>query len=241
MFRAPHWFALALLATAVAGAQATLPVKTTFDGVLSERRWLLRELNPDLPADWSWYRFLALEVRTSSPQRFSLWVYDKAGRRRIMLQPFGQNLWMRMAIPLRFLQGRDQVGYDLASVSNRPSNSFWMSVWGPYGTLSSVESLGFAMDYPLGKPTLEIRSLQLAKADPGSEFLEKLPVVDEFGQWAHGDWPRKIHSLDQLKKEWAAEEKTFTPGEFGYCEYYGYQGAKLKATGFFRVEQIEGK
>jgi len=241
MRRVPRWFACALLATSLAGAQTTLPVKATFEGVRSEHKWLLKELSSDLPGDWSPYRFLALELRTSSPQRFSLWVYDKAGRRRIMLQPFGQNVWMRMAIPLQFLQGRDQVGYDLASVSNRPANSFWMSVWGPYGTLASVEALGFAMDYPLGQPTLEIRSVQLTKDDPGSEFLEKLPVIDEFGQWARADWPHKIHTLDQLKKEWAAEEKTFTPGEFGYCDYYGYRSTKAKATGLFRVEQIDSK
>ncbi|HUK14935.1 MAG TPA: hypothetical protein VLW65_00915 [Bryobacteraceae bacterium] len=245
MYRAPQRFAPALLAaallTAAAPAQTPAPLKATFEGVHSERKWLLGELNPALPADWSAYQFLALEVRTSSPQRFSLWVYDKAGRRRIMLQPFGQNVWLRMAIPLRFLQTLDRAGYDLASVNNRPAHSFWMSVWGPYGTLKAVESLGFAMDYPLGKPTLEIRSVQLAKEDPGSEFLEKLPVVDEFGQWAHADWPRKIHSLDQLQKEWAAEEKSFTPGEFGYCDYYGYRGTKAKATGFFRVERIDGR
>lgn len=234
-------FAVPLLAAAVLSA-ADAPLKATFDGVRFEQKWPLREINPDLPSDWSAYRFLVLELRTSSPQRFSLWVYDKAGKRRIMLQPFGQSVWLRMAIPLRFLEGLDRSGFDLASVNNRPANSFWMSVWGPWGTLKSVESLSLVMDYPLHKPSIEIRSVTLAKEDPGSDFLEKLPVIDEFGQWAPTDWPRKIHSLDQLKKEWAAEEKTFTPSEFGYCNYYGYaKGPKVKATGFFRVEQIEGK
>ena len=215
-------------------------IAATFEGVRPERKFALHDLNPNLPSDWSPYRFLTMELRTSAPQRFSLWVYDKAGARRIMLQPYGQNVWMRMAIPLAFLLSRDRVGYDLASASNRPANSFWMSVWGPYGSLTSVESIGLVMDYPLAKPTIEIRSVELAKEDPGSEFLEKLPVIDEFGQWARADWPHKAHSLDQLKKEWAAEEKSFAPGEFGYCDYYGYTGTKAKATGFFRVEQIDG-
>ena len=34
------------------------------------------------------------------------------------------------------------------------------------------------------------RYVALAKDDPGSEIIDKLPVVDEFGQWIPGDWPR---------------------------------------------------
>ena len=91
----------------------------------------------------------------------------------------------------------------MASVNNRGASSFWMSVWGPFGTLNSVEAIGMTMQYPLGRPTLELRSVRLTKEDPGSEILEKLPVVDEFGQWIHADWPREISSLEQLEREWA--------------------------------------
>jgi len=97
------------------------------------------------------------------------------------------------------------------------------------------------MENPVGKPTLEIRSVRLAKEDPGSEILEPLPVVDEFGQWILADWPGKIKSLPQLKAEWAQEEKELGPGDFNYCRYGGYLGTKAKATGFFRVEKLDGK
>jgi hypothetical protein len=229
------------IGTAPAGFAQSQPRRVVFDGVKSEHKWTLKALDPALPSDWSASNFLALEMRTSTPQRFSLWLYTASGPRRIMLQPFGENLWLRASIPLQYFKGRDQSGYDLASTNNRRTNSFWMSVWGPFGDLKNVQSLGFTMDYPIAKPTLEIRSVKLAKEDPGSDFLEGKPVLDEFGQWAHGDWPRKIKSREQLEKELSDEEKAAERGGFGYCEDGGYKSTQAKPTGFFRVEQIDGK
>jgi len=217
------------------------PRRVVFDGVESEHTWKLKELHPDWPADWSSYHYLVLEIRTSTPQRFSLWLHMAHGSRRIMLQPFGQGVWLRASVPLRYFKGKDQSGFDLASTNNRRTDSFWMSVWGPFGDLTAVESLGFTMRYPIGKPTLEIRSLQLAKEDPGSDFLEKKPVLDEFGQWAHADWPRKVKSRQQLEHELAEEEKTLKAGDFNYCDYGGFKNTQAKATGFFRLEQVDGK
>ncbi|MGA2273722.1 MAG: hypothetical protein ABSH00_09210 [Bryobacteraceae bacterium] len=215
--------------------------RVVFDGVLSEHKWTLKELNPEWPSDWSDWNYLVLEIRTSTPQRFSVWLYTASGPRRIMFQPFGQNVWLRASVPLQYFKGKDQSGFDLASTNNRRTDSFWMSIWGPFGDLKNVESLGFTMEYPIAKPTLEIRSIQLAKQDPGSDFLEGKPVLDEFGQWAHADWPRKIKSREQLEKQLSEEDKTLRPGDFGYCEYGGYKSTHAKATGFFRVEQINGK
>jgi len=218
------------------------PVKVTFEDRVSEHKWSLNELDPRLPSDWSDYGFLVLEMRASSPQRFSLWLHTTDGKRRLMLQLFGQNVWLRAAIPLQYFKGKDQRGMDLASTNNRRTNSYWMQVWGPFGELKHVEAIGVAMEYPLSKPVLEIRSVALAKEDPGSEFLEKQPVLDEFGQWAHADWPRKIKSREQLERELAEEEKTLNGrGEFNYSRYGGYLNTQAKATGFFRIEQIDGR
>jgi hypothetical protein len=81
----------------------------------------------------------------------------------------------------------------------------------------------------------------LAKDDPGSDVLDKKPVVAQFGQWIPSDWPGKIKSLDQAKKEWAAEGSSLKAGDFGYCKFGGYANTKTHATGFFRVEQVDGK
>ena len=214
--------------------------RVVFDGVKSEHKWTLKELNPEWPSDWSDWNYLVLEIKASTPQRFSVWLYTASGPRRILLQPFGQNVWLRASLPLRYFKGKDQSGFDLASTNNRRTDSFWMSIWGPFGDLKNIESLAFTMEYPIARPTLEIRSIRLTKEDPGSDFLEGKPVLDEFGQWARGDWPRKIKSREQLQKE-LSEEKTLESGDFDYCEYGGYKSTHAKSTGFFRVEQIDGK
>jgi hypothetical protein len=231
-----------ILSILVLGAMANAQTKRlAFEGTQALQKFDLKELAPDFPPDWSAFEYLVMEMRTTTPQRFHLIVQDKSGVRRLGFQPVGQNVWFRAAVPLKFFKGRDQSGFDLASATNRPFHSYWLSVWGPFGPIDNVQALAFLMEYPLNHPVIEIRSIRLAKDDPGSEILEKLPVIDEFGQWIYADWPRKVKTLDQLKQDWASEEKSFTPDAFGYCQYSGYQSTKVKATGFFRVEQIAGK
>jgi len=57
------------------------------------------------------------------------------------------------------------------------------------------------------------------------------------------DWPRKIENgaPRALDKEMAYESKALQPGNFGYDEFGGYQDTHAKATGFFHVEQVNGK
>ncbi len=233
--------ALVLVLQSHVGFADMKPRKVVFEGVKSEYKWALKDLDPNLPSDWSSYNYLVMELRTSTPQRFFLWIYTADGPRRLVLHPFGQNVWLRASVPLQYFKGKDQSGHDLASTNNRRTDSYWFSVWGPFGELKNVEALGVTMQYPLNKPTLEIRSMRLTSKDAGSDFLEKKPVLDEFGQWAHADWPRKIRSHEQLEKELAEEEKNIKPGNFNYCEYGGYLNTKARATGFFRVEQIDGR
>jgi hypothetical protein len=223
---------------AVANAQ---PRRLVFEKPQAVEKLTLKDLGPDVPADWSGYNYLVLEMRTSTPQRFHLIIQDKTGVRRLGFQPIGQNVWFQAAVPLKFFKGRDQSGYDLASVANRPFHPYWLSIWGPFGPINNVQALAFVMDYPINHPVIEIRSIRLAQDDPGSEFLEKLPVIDEYGQWIYADWPRKITSLQQLQQDWANEVKSFIPNAFDYCQYSGYMSTHARATGFFRVEKIDGK
>ena len=217
--------------------------KLTFDGTISEQKIAVNDLKPALPSDWTSYTHLVMEIRTSSPQRFSIWLYRNDGTPvRVMFQPFGQNVWFRASLPVSYFVSKDKNGTDLASANNRRTNSYWYSTWGPFGTIGSINAVAFAMEYPINKPTIELRNVHLSKTDEGSEFIEKLPVLDEFNQWAHADWPGKIKSKEQLAKELADEEKTFgNNAAFNYCEYGGYKNTSAKATGFFRVEEIDGK
>ena len=72
------------------------------------------------------------------------------------------------------------------------------------------------------------------------------PFVDEFGQFAHAEWPGKVHSLDELKAAAQAEEAELAahpespiPG----ADRFGGWGAgpQLKATGMFRTEKWNGR
>jgi hypothetical protein len=117
----------------------------------------------------------------------------------------------------------------------------FINLSGTPGELKAVRELGVVMANPLGAPTLEIRAVKLTNQDPGDALLEAKPLVDQFGQWMGDSWPGKAANLEQLQAAWAAEEKALGKGDFAYCRYGGYEGSKAKATGFFRVEKIEGK
>lgn len=223
-----------------ASCWAAMPLIVTFEGQTAEHRWALREIDPSLPSDWSDYEYLVLEMRASSSQRFELRIHTKEGVRAQRIHPFA-GVWIRAAVPLRYYKRPDQQGHDLASLHNKPRLSFWINVSGAVGPLQSVEAIGVAMQYPIGRPTLEIRSMKLTKEDPGDAVLDKLPVVDEFGQWIPLDWPGKVRTLDELRGRWAEEERKLSPGDFGYCQFGGYRHTRARASGFFRVEQIEGR
>ncbi len=232
------FFAIGLLLTARVVHAETVSV--IFDGSTSERKWTLKELNPALPSDWSSNQFLTLELRSSTAQRFELRIFTTNGVRHIRLHPFA-NAWIRAAIPLAYFQRPDRQGFDLASLGNKSRASYWINLMGGYGPLNAVEAIGLVMPDPIGSPTIEIRSARLDKDSPGDAVLEPKPLVDEFGQWIHADWPGKAKTLDDLKTAWSAEEISLKPGEFNFDQYGGFSNTTAKAAGFFRVEKIDGR
>jgi len=198
-------------------------------------------MKPPAVADWSSYGFLVLEMRLSSPQRFDLRVHDKSGVRGVRLAPVS-GVWIRAAIPLDFMTKPAGNGHDLASVHNKARQMIFINLSGTPGPLTAVEEIGVAMTNPIGKPSLEIRSVSWAREDPGDALLEPGALVDEFGQWVHDSWPRKAPELDYLKGAWSVDEGVLAHSEpMPYCKYGGYLNTKARATGFFRVEKIDGK
>jgi hypothetical protein len=226
---------------AVTAACAAAPVQTTFAGAKSERTWALQELNAELPSDWTGCEFLVLEFKASSSQRFDLGLQTSTGRIAKRIGPFA-NVWVRAAIPLRFYRQPAGDGIDMAATYNQPRGSYWINIHSSgYGPLTNVSRLFVSMDYPVGTPALEIRSVTLARTDPGDAVLEGKPVIDEFGQYTRAEWPGKAHSLDELKKAWAAEDAALKTLPSDRCPYGGFRDAPAKATGFFRVEQRDGR
>ena len=99
------------------------------------------------------------------------------------------------------------------------------------------------LERPIESPRLEIRSIRLEKTSPGDAVLEPLPLVDEWGQWIPGDWPDKARSIADLRDDWRAEAARLANGgaREGYSRFGGFAHARTSGTGFFRVEQVDGK
>ncbi len=84
---------------------------------------------------------------------------------------------------------------------------------------------------------LEVRAVGPVRVVPAERFL---PFVDRFGQFAHGDWPGKVRSEDELPARLAGEREELarTPPPAERTRWGGWAaGPSLKATGWFRTEK----
>jgi hypothetical protein len=215
------------------------PVIVNFEGEVSEQKWAIKDLDPDLPSDWSSFGFLTFELKSTTTQRFDLKLYDTAGIRRLTIQPF-QGPWIRASIPLVHFRTRNTKGMDLAAIGKTARPGYWIGFSSAVGSISKVDSLGVSMRLPIGSPVLEIRNVQLTM-NPMDTIFGPVPLVDEFGQWIPDEWPGKAKTFEDLRKAWDDEDKALLPGDFNTSQYGGFLETKVKSTGFFRVEQIDGK
>lgn len=219
------------------------PQRADFTRDVSTITWPLAELDATLPADWSDAQFLVIEFRSSSSQRFELGLVGDAGTVSKRIHPYA-NVWVRASIPLKFY--RDGLGDadELASTVNQPRNSYWINIEaGGHGPVQRVSALSITMRYPAHAATVEIRKISLAKTDPGDAMLDGgAPLIDDFGQYIHADWPGKAGSRAELEREWRQEERMIVPkAVVRPSRYGGFAGPRRQATGFFRVEKIDGR
>ena len=231
----------ALIAGVLVQPAGPLPARATFTADADEHRWALADLDPRLPADWTPYDFLVLEFKASSSQRFDLGLETAQGRIAKRIGPFA-GAWVRAAIPLRFYREPAGSAGDLAATYNQPRGSYWINIHSDaVGPTTRVRALTVRMPNPVGTPTLEIRSVSLSKTDPGDAVLDGKPLIDEFGQYVHAEWRGKARSLEDLRKAWSAEDQGLAGRPADRCEYGGFKGTRANATGYFRVERIDGR
>jgi hypothetical protein len=81
---------------------------------------------------------------------------------------------------------------------------------------------------------------------PDEETLQSrfFPFVDQFGQYMHSDWPNKVKTPEDIKKQQREEDEDLTknPDPADWNQYGGWaSGPSLRATGHFRVEKYNGK
>jgi hypothetical protein len=228
----------ALLVSANAG-----PQKASFASEVSTTQWPLADIDPQLPSDWTDLEFLVIEFRSSTSQRFELGLISDEGNVSKRIHPFA-NVWVRASIPLRFFRQGLGDADELASTVNQPRNSYWINIEaGGHAPVRHVRALSVTMRYPAHASTLEIRKVSLSKTDPGDAVLDNgTPLIDDFGQYVHADWPGKVRSFAPLQREWAQEDRMLVPkAAIRECRYGGYASGRRKASGFFRVEKISDR
>jgi hypothetical protein len=234
-------FGILFISLLTAFGAAAAPVQATVTGKTFRTEWPLRTLGTNLPSDWTPYEFLVIEFKASSSQRFDLGLKTSSGEISKRIGPFA-GVWVRASIPLRFYRKPAGDGADLAATFNQPRSSYWINIHtGGTGPTTNVNAITVSMENPVGSPTIEIRSVALATNDPGDAVLEGKPLIDEFGQYTHADWPDKAKSLADLKSAWAAEANELKSAPSNRCAYGGFLGTSAKATGYFRVEKVDGR
>lgn len=68
------------------------------------------------------------------------------------------------------------------------------------------------------------------------------PFVDRFGQFAHADWPEKVHDEREFAQDLERERAALRPAPSSWDEYGGWRdGPVREATGAFRVEKVDGR
>lgn len=235
---------LVLIALVVVSCNSPKNFRIDFDNTkeYSGKKFAIKDISPGLPENWDEYNYVVVEFKSTTAQRFQLGFTTDYGYNELRVMTYVANGWNKLAIPLKFYRELPDANIDLAATFNQPRYTGWINLGGVRGPLHGVDSIGVRMRVPIGNPSIEIRSIALAVEDPGDQYLEETPSVDEFGQWNLGDYEDKIYSLEQLKKEWEAEDnEVVSTADYNYSKYGGYLNSKVKATGYFRTEKIDDR
>lgn len=256
------WAVCILLTAMPALAQKTVKIQFDSTKEVSGQKFAIRDITPGLPSNWDDYNFVVLEFKITTSQRFHIGFTTETGYNELRVMSYTPNGWNKLAIPLKFYRRLPDAALDLAATYNQPRYTGWINLGGKRGPLRGVDSIGIRMNVPINNPGFELRSIALSVEDPGDQYLEDKPAVDEFGQSNLSEYEGKIHSINQLQKEWELEEneitvtkrhkirdvttgemveKTVAVNAFNYSRYGGYRNAKVKATGFFRTAFISGQ
>lgn len=203
----------------------------------------LHDLNPDLPLDWSSYKYVGVEIRVSTTQRYLLGFTTNHGYDELMLHSYVPGQWNRLIIPLVYLTQLPASSHDMASMYNKPRQTGWINIGGNYGPMTGVDSIGIRQYRPLKDAKVEIRDVQLYTEDPGDAYFGTKPALDELGQCNLLDWEGKAHNLKQLKRKWQQEDEEKVSAEdlYGYSRYGGYSQHKVTGTGYFTKQKIDGR
>lgn len=216
----------------------------TFDSSknIDSYEFSLKEIGIPRTDNWENYNYMVFEIKSSTAQRFLLGIDTDNGlhEKRTHVLP---NAWVKLCIPLDYYREKPRPSNDLAATVNKPQNGvgFQHIEGGTVGPLTGVKGLSVKYYTPLENPTIEIRAFKLTNNPETPAYLEDKPFVDEFGQWALGEFEGKIHNLEELKSIWAKEDATISSEALNRSQYGGFLEKNVGGTGFFRVQNIDGR
>ena len=198
---------LLLLLSAMTMEAATHKGKFDSQRRKSGAKIALHDLNPDLPTDWTRYRFVGLEIKASTTQRFLVGFTTDHGYDELMVHSYVPGQWNRLVIPLIYLSEPPASSHDMASMYNKPRQTGWVNIGGNVGPLTGVDSIGIRQYMPFEDATVKIRDVQLYEKDPDDAYLGTKPALDLLGQSNLVKWKGKITSLKKLPKKRCEEEE----------------------------------
>lgn len=220
------------------------PVSHTFDSSKSVdfHEFSLAELGLKGVDNWEEWQYMVIEIKSSTAQRFLLGIDTDNGlhEKRTHVLP---QAWVKLCIPLEYYREKPKPAGDLAATVNKPQNGvgFQHIEGGTVGPLTGVKGLGIRYYTPLDNPTVEIRNFRLTNEPETPAYLGDEPFVDEFGQWALSDFPGKAHDLEELQAIWREEEASLQANALPRSRFGGFLDKRVGATGYFRVQKIDGR
>jgi hypothetical protein len=205
-------------------------VTITFDYVdgNAEVRFPLSALG--WPTDWSSYASLRYTFLTTSQEPVAVGFSDGEKTKFAITEP----------LPGIRISGVIPFSIFVQTTSMTPLLPLGYKIWPQrLFTFEKVKELVFQMKSPNQASQLTLYDLTLLPDVPRDDILDKKPLIDRYGQWIPENWPGKAHSDGELRQLWKAD--VLEPAEYPYCELGGDPSLQLKASGFFRTDQVDGK
>ena len=179
--------------------------------------WIRGRLDNDKALDWA---------NSSRSQAFVM-----PGERAMLGFPFQRAKDLNDSPPLFAMQGAKPNGH----------RDHWMK-------FDPAKVIGCRLVIQSTSSNLQLDDFVISLAFPygakaNAERLD-LPYLDKFGQVQKLDWPGKLREESELKQRHEAELVTLKKdaGPSSFNKYGGWEkGPQLKATGFFRLEKVDGK
>lgn len=121
-------------------------IKIAFnDGEILKHSFSVASINPDLPSDWTDYKYMILTFQASSPQKFEVGLRNPDGYIFKRIHPFA-GATVRFVVTLDFYRKQPTKGNDMAATWNQPRALGFMNVEHWQGKVNTIEELQAAWD-----------------------------------------------------------------------------------------------